>query len=158
MNNQALIIEKEGISVDLKDCLQFANENPVTYVATTDGDQPRVRAFMMWFADESGFYFHTGEPKSVCQQLRRNPKVEICFFKPGGDIMARNMMRVTGEVEFLNDPALRARLMEERPFLKAIVKGPDDPLLVVFRIHHGEAWFWSMAENMRESQIPRVKF
>ena len=72
--------------------------------------------------------------------------------------MARNMMRVTGEVESLNDPALRARLLEERSFLKALVKRPDDPLLAVFRIPNGEAWFWSMAENMREAQIPRIRF
>ncbi len=39
-------------------------------------------------------------------------------------------MRVAGEVEFLDDSALKARLIEERPFLKAIVKGPEDSALV----------------------------
>jgi pyridoxamine 5'-phosphate oxidase len=37
--------------MDFSDCIRFANENPVTYIATADGDQPRVRAFAMWFAD-----------------------------------------------------------------------------------------------------------
>jgi uncharacterized pyridoxamine 5'-phosphate oxidase family protein len=42
---------------DYQDCIKFANENPVCYIATMDGDQPRVRGFLMWFADEKGFYF-----------------------------------------------------------------------------------------------------
>jgi uncharacterized pyridoxamine 5'-phosphate oxidase family protein len=140
--------------MDLRDCIKFANENPVCYVATEDGDQPRVRAFLMWFADESGFYFHTGSPKAVCRQMSHNPKVEICFNTPKFD----RMMRVTGEVEFLDNSKLRARLLEERPFLKAYMKSPDDPLLAIFRIPKGEAWFWSMADNLRESEVPRVRF
>jgi pyridoxamine 5'-phosphate oxidase len=61
-------------------------------------------------------------------------------------------------VEFLEDADLRARLLEERPFLKALMKSPGDPVLAIFRIPKGEAWFWSMAENMREAEIPRIKF
>ncbi len=140
--------------MDLKDCIKFANENPVCYIATEEGDQPRVRAFLMWFADESGFYFHTGSPKNVFKQLSLNPKVEICFNTPKFD----RMMRVTGEVEFLDNSNLRSRLLSERPFLKAYMKSPDDPLLAIFRIPKGDAWFWTMAENLRESEVPRVRF
>ena len=35
--------------MDFSACTKFATENPVTYIATADGDQPRVRAFAMWF-------------------------------------------------------------------------------------------------------------
>lgn len=140
--------------MDLKDCIKFASENPVCYIATDDGDQPRVRAFLMWFADESGFYFHTGFPKDVYKQLNRNPKVEICFNTPKLD----KMMRLAGEVEFLDDSDLRARLLEDRPFLKAFMKGPDNPLLAIFRIPRGEAWFWTMADNLKESEVPRIRF
>jgi pyridoxamine 5'-phosphate oxidase len=140
--------------VDLKDCTKFANENPVCYVATEDGDWPRVRAFRMWFADETGFYFHTGSTKSVFKQLLSNPRIEVCFCTPNFG----KMMRVTGKAEFLDSIALKKRLVEERTFLKAIVKGPDDPLLTIFRIPSGEAHFWTMAENMRELEIPRIRF
>jgi uncharacterized pyridoxamine 5'-phosphate oxidase family protein len=80
------------------------------------------------------------------------------FYHAGGDFMAKNMMRVTGKVEFVDDARLKARLLEERPFLKAIVKGPSDPMLAVFRIHEGEAHFWSMADNLREADIHRIRF
>jgi len=144
--------------MDFKDCIKFANENPVSFIATMEGEKPRVRAFLMWFADESGFYYHTGTAKSVYRQLKNNPSVEVCFYRAGEDMMAKNMMRVTGEVEFLDNARLRARLLEERPFLKALMKSPSDPVLAIFRIPKGKAWFWSMAENMREREIPRIDF
>jgi len=69
------------------------------------------------------------------------------------------MMRVAGKVKFLDDIALKARLLEERPFLKAIGTGkPDDPLLAVFQIYTGEAQFWKMENNMRESEIKKIRF
>jgi pyridoxamine 5'-phosphate oxidase len=128
--------------MSLQEYLTFANQNPVVSVATVEGDQPRVRKFLLWFADETGFYFHTGTTKVIYQQLLRNPKVELCFYNPGNAPGCGMTMRVAGEVEFLHDLALNARLIEERPFLKAIGTGrPDNPLLAVFRIPHGEAWF-----------------
>jgi uncharacterized pyridoxamine 5'-phosphate oxidase family protein len=72
---------------------------------------------------------------------------------------AGTMMRVAGEVEFLDDVTLKTRLLEERPFIKDMgIVTPEDTRLAVFRIAHGEAYFWTMAENMREAEAPRVKF
>ena len=90
--------------MSFQDCVKFANENPVCYVATTDGDQPRVRAFVIFFADENGFYFGTLSPKDVSRQLKTNPKVEVCFYN---NARPMKMMRVTGEVEFLDDMVLK---------------------------------------------------
>lgn len=145
--------------MEIIDCIKFANENPACYLATADGDQPRVRGFLLWFADENGFYFHTGATKSVCKQLKKNPKIEVCFFAPAPPPKVGKMLRVAGKVKFLNDLVLKARLLEERPFLKALGIGkPDDPLLAVFQIYTGEAYFWTMENNMRESEIERIKF
>jgi len=144
--------------MDITDCIQFANENPVTYIATVEGDQPRVRAFAMWFADKTGFYYHTGTPKSVFQQLRKNPKTEVCFYAQGEQGAGR-MMRVTGKVEFLNDKSLEERLFKDRPWVKDLMKSaPKDARLAMFRIAHGEAYFWTMENNMREQEAPHVKF
>lgn len=142
---------------DFAECVRFANENPVTYIATVEGDQPRVRAFAMWFADVTGFYYHTGTPKSVFHQLQKNPKVELCFYKPGD--AAGKMLRVSGKAEFLEDLAFVERLYQDRPWVKDLVKNaPAGGKLAMFRVAHGEAWFWTMDANMRESQVPRVKF
>ncbi len=145
--------------MDLKDYIEFANKNPSCFIATAEGDQPRVRGFLLWYADESGFYFHTGTTKNVCRQLKKNPKLEVCFIAPSQNQADIKMMRVSGKVKFVDDLKLKARLLEERPFLKALGTGkPDDPMLAVFRIYTGEAHFWKMENNLRESEIERVKF
>ncbi len=114
---------------------------------------------MLWYADEKGFYFHTGTTKNVYKQLKKNPKLEVCFFSPAPNQTDSQMLRVAGRVKFLDDIELKSRLMEERPFLKAIGTGkPDDPQLAVFQIYTGEAHFWKMENNMRESDIEKVKF
>ncbi len=62
-------------------------------------------------------------------------------------------------MKFLDDLVLKARLMQERPFLKAIGTGkPDEPRLAVFQIYTGEAHFWKMENNLRESEIEKVRF
>jgi uncharacterized pyridoxamine 5'-phosphate oxidase family protein len=143
--------------MDFSACVKFAAENPVTYIATAEGDQPRVRAFAMWFADKTGFYYHTGTPKNVYRQLKKNPKVELCFFRPGEG--AGTMMRVAGKVEFLEDKALEERLYRDRPWVKDLLKtAPKDGSVAMFRVAHGEAYFWTMADNMREREAPLVKF
>lgn len=139
--------------MDIKECVDFANENKTCYLATVDGDQPHVRAMGMEYADETGFYFNTESTKAVAKQLEKNQKVELCYFAQG------KMLRVTGKVEFIEDLAIRKRFMEARPFLANLgVKGPEDPLLVVFAVRKGEAFFWTMADNMKEADLPRIKF
>jgi len=141
--------------MDFQDCVKFANENPICYLATAEGDQPRVRAMGMWFADETGFYFNTETNKALAKQLNDNQKVEIIFHASKGG----KVMRVTGKVELIDDMAIRARCLNDRPFLKDFgIKSPEDPLLLVFGIRTGEAFFWTMADNMKEADLPRVKF
>jgi uncharacterized pyridoxamine 5'-phosphate oxidase family protein len=77
--------------MDLKYCIKFANDNPVSFMATTQGEHPRVRALLMWLADESGFCYHTGTAKSVYKQFKNNPNAEFCFYHAFGDMMAQNM-------------------------------------------------------------------
>lgn len=113
----------------------------------------------MRFADDKGFYFQASTVKAFGRQLQKNPRVETCFYAPGTDGALGTVMRVTGEIEFLDDMTLRTKIMEERPFLKNMgLTGPEDPRLLVFRLYKGEAFFWTMEYSMRESEIERIKF
>jgi pyridoxamine 5'-phosphate oxidase len=151
------LIGKKEVAMNFQDCVKFANEHRICYVATTEGNQPRVRALGMWFAADKGFYFQTEAVKALCKQLKENNRVELCFYAPGQDV--GKMMRVTGKVQFVNDLALRTKVLADRPFLKALgIKGPEDPLLVIFHVYSGEAYFWTMANNMKETEIERIKF
>jgi len=145
--------------VDFQDCIKFANDVHTCYLATAEGDQPRVRALGLFFADDTGFYFQTESVKALYKQLENNRKVEGYFHatRPGPD--AGKVMRVSGEVEFIDDIAIRTQALEKNRVLKELgVTKPEDPLLVVFRIFKGEAYFWTMADNMKESEIERIKF
>jgi pyridoxamine 5'-phosphate oxidase len=144
--------------MNFQDCIQFANRCRTVYIATVDGNQPRVRPLALQFADENGFYFQTEPVKSLYRQMQANPRVELCFHSTEGGGLGQ-VMRVTGDMEFVNDRELKAKLIQERPFFKALgIKGPDDPLFVLFRVARGEAFFWTMANNMKESTIERIQF
>jgi pyridoxamine 5'-phosphate oxidase len=140
--------------MNLQDCIQFATENPVCFVATTDGDQPRVRGFLLWFANEDGFYFATLSPKEVYKKLKNNPKVEVCFYNNPAELQDAKQMRVTGKVEFLDDEELKKKIAEERQ----MAGQPIEHLCEVFRIHTGEAHFWTMADVLKEPELERIKF
>jgi uncharacterized pyridoxamine 5'-phosphate oxidase family protein len=144
--------------MNLQDCIKFATENPVCYFSTADGDQPRVRAFQLWFADERGFYFGVLSPKKVMKELQKNPKIEICFFNNPQDPKNMKMMRVTGAVEFINDRELAGKLAKERSFLEDIIGQPLEPITQIFRINKGEAYFWTLMNNLKESGLERIKF
>lgn len=145
--------------MNFKECIEFANENRTCFFATAEGNQPRVRALGMWFADDKGFYFQTEAVKALYKQLKSNNRVELCFYNNIGIPPVWKIMRVTGEVEFLDDLALKRQVIEQRPFLKSFgIDRPEDPQLVVFRVYKGEAYFWTMADNMKESEIKRLKF
>lgn len=141
--------------MDFKDCYQFANENKTCYLATVEGDQPRVRALGMWYADETGFYFQAQTVKAMYKQIEKNPKVEVYF--QAKDFS--RVMRVYGKVKIITDSEIRAKCIKERPFVKNFgITEPDNPLLAVFQIYTGEAFFWTMADSMKEADLPRIKF
>ena len=61
----------------------FLKSAGVYYLATMDGDQPRVRPFGTAHMFEGKLYIQTGKVKPVSKQLAANPKCEICAFKDG---------------------------------------------------------------------------
>ena len=140
--------------MDFKDCIKFANETPVCYLATMDGNQPRVRALGFWFANDKGVNFQFGAMKDTYGQLQANRKVEACFWQPGE--ATGTMMRVAGEVEFLDDQELKKKVLEDRPFLKEFGMTFDHPGLIIFRITKGEAYFWTMKTNFEPKKF--IKF
>jgi len=141
--------------MDFKDCVKFANENKTCYLATAEGDQPRVRAMGMWFADETGFYFQAQTVKALYKQIEKNPRVELYF--QAKDLS--KVMRVSGKTKIITDTKIRAKCIEERPFVKNFgITEPSNPLLAVFQVYTGEAYFWTMADSMKEASLPRIKF
>jgi pyridoxamine 5'-phosphate oxidase len=137
--------------MNLNEYVQFANENPVTSLMSG-----HLRCGMRL---RPGFFITPGLQKSVWKQLTKNPNVELCFFAPGGGQGAGKMMRVCGNLEFLENKSLEERLFRDLPWVKDLLKsGPKDARLAIFRVAHGEACFWTIENNMRESEVPHLKF
>lgn len=144
--------------MELSDCIEFAAHNPICYVATEDGGQPRVRPLLMWFADHRGFYFMTMSPKRFCRQLHDDPRVEVCFYNGAGELPRAKMLRVSGMAEFLDDLELMHRVAEERAALEGIIGRPLQPITEVFRIAAGEARFWTLLDMLKEEELETIRF
>ncbi len=67
----------------MKRVLDFLKKAEVYYLATVEGDQPRVRPFGTINEFEGKLYIQTGKVKPTSKQLEVNPKAEICAFKDG---------------------------------------------------------------------------
>ena len=67
----------------MKRVYDFLQKAEVYYLATVEGDQPRVRPFGTVNEFESKLYIQTGKVKPTSHQLAANPKAEICAFCDG---------------------------------------------------------------------------
>lgn len=71
---------------------EFLKKAGVYYLATVEGDQPRVRPFGTAHIFEGKLYIQTGKSKPVSRQVAANPKAEICAFHEG------KWVRIAGEL------------------------------------------------------------
>ena len=67
----------------MKRVLDFLKKAEVYYLATVEGEQPRVRPFGTVNEFEGKLYIQTGKVKPTSKQLAANPKAEICAFTDG---------------------------------------------------------------------------
>ena len=114
----------------------FLDEAQVYYLATAEGDQPRVRPFGTAMVYEGRLYIQTGKVKPVSKQLAANPKAEICAFSKG------QWLRVAGRL--VNDDRREAKIamLEKYPNLKRMYD-PDDGNTQVLYFAEAEATFSS---------------
>lgn len=99
--------------------LEFLKEAGTYYLATVEGDQPRVRPFGTAHVFEGKLYIQTGKVKDVSKQLMANPKAEICAFKNG------EWIRIAGEL--IEDDRVEARqsMLDDYPSLQKMYSADD---------------------------------
>lgn len=97
----------------------FKRRRDIYYLATIEGDQPRVRPFGTAHIFEGKLYIQTGKVKDVSKQLHANPKAEICAFKGG------EWIRVAGEL--VEDDRVEARqsMLDAYPSLQKMYAADD---------------------------------
>ncbi|MBR3026178.1 MAG: pyridoxamine 5'-phosphate oxidase family protein [Oscillospiraceae bacterium] len=99
--------------------LQFLKEADTYYLATVEGDQPRVRPFGTAVMFEGKIYIQTGKSKNVSKQLHINPKFEICAFKSG------EWIRIAGTLVEDDRREARQAVLDDYPQLQSMYS-PDD--------------------------------
>ena len=124
----------------------FLKEAGVYYLATVEGDQPRVRPFGTAHIFEGKLYIQTGKVKPVSKQLAVNPKAEICAFKDGA------WVRVAGEL--VEDDRIEAKksMLDAYENLRSMYDENDDNTQVLY-FKNGVATFCSFGAPAEEIEF-----
>ena len=118
---------------------KFLSEAGTYYLATVEGDQPRVRPFGTVLLSGGRLYIETGKVKAVSKQIAANPKVEICAFKDG------KWLRVAGELVNDDSRDVKVAMLEAMPSLKGMYS-PDDGNMQMLYFRNATATFSSFTE------------
>lgn len=105
---------------------EFLKAAGAYYLATVEGDQPRVRPFGTANIFDGKLYIQTGKSKPVSKQLKVNPKAEICAFKDGV------WLRVS--CELINDDRVEAKkaMLDAYPNLRDRYDEQDENTQVLY--------------------------
>ena len=110
----------------MEEVQKFLKECGVYYIATIDGDKPRVRPFGTAEIFEGHLYIQTGKVKNVSKQIEINPNVEICAFKDG------RWIRISGNL--IRDDRVEAKkyMLDQNPELRNMYDENDDNTEVLY--------------------------
>ena len=110
----------------MKKVYDFIKKCGTYYLATVDGDQPRVRPFGTILLFEDKLYIQTGKSKDVSKQIQANPKAEICCFAEG------TWLRVAGELVRDERKEVKKAMLDDYPELRGMYSEDDDNTEVLY--------------------------
>ncbi len=110
----------------MQEVYEFLKKAGTYYLATVEGDQPRVRPFGTVNIFDGKLYIQTGKIKPCSKQMAANPKVEICAFTGG------QWLRVAAKA--INDDRIEAKqsMLDAYPSLQGMYKADDDNTQVLY--------------------------
>lgn len=127
----------------MQEVYEFLKSAETYYLATVEGDQPRVRPFGTVDIFEGKLYIQTGLVKPTAKQLLTNPKAEICAFK--GD----TWVRVAGKLVLDDRREAKKHMLDAYPMLRGMYN-EDDGNTAVFCFEDAVATFSSFGKPPRE--------
>lgn len=105
---------------------KFLKDAGTYYLATVEGDQPRVRPFGTVLVFDGKLYIQTGLSKAVAKQLLANPRAELCAFKDGV------WLRVAGELVPDDRVEAKKAMLDDYPELRGMYDENDGNTAVFF--------------------------
>lgn len=130
----------------MQEVYDFLKNCGTYYLATVEGDQPRVRPFGTIDIFEGKLYIQTGKVKNVSQQIQANPKAEICAFADG------QWLRVAGKLVRDDRREAKEHMLDAYPNLKAMYSADDDNTEVLY-FEDAVATFSSFTEAPRQVKL-----
>ena len=126
----------------MQEVQEFLKKCGTYYLATVEGDQPRVRPFGTAEIFEGKLYIQTGKVKEVSKQIQKNNKVELCAFD------GEKWLRVAGTL--VRDDRIEAKedMLEKNPNLKKMYSATDDNTEVLY-FENAVATFYSFTSEPR---------
>jgi len=122
--------------LSMEEVYEFLKKCGTYYIATIDGDQPRVRPFGTALIFENKFYIQTAKAKNVSKQIKKNPKIEICSMS--GD----KWVRVEAVAVEDDRTEIRQKMLDAYPQLKSIYSADDGNNQVLY-LKNATATFYS---------------
>lgn len=123
----------------MKEVYTFLKKCGTYYIATVEGDQPRVRPFGTIDLFEDKLYFQTGLVKSVAKQLAANPRVELCGMVDG------KWIRLSGEAVLDERVEAQEHMLDAYPNLRGMYQ-PGDGNTAVYYLKNATAQLCSFTE------------
>lgn len=124
----------------MQEVYDFLKNVGTYYLATVEGDQPRVRPFGTVDIFEGKLYIQTGKVKDVSRQLQANPKAELCAFSQG------KWLRVAGTLVRDDRYEAKKHMLDAYPNLQDRYSADDDNTEVLY-FENATATFSSFTEE-----------
>jgi len=121
----------------MEEVLKFLTDNPTFYLATVEGNMPKVRPFGFVMNYKGKLYFCTSNQKNVYKQLKVNPQFEVSTTSQEGE-----WLRLKGKAIFDTNNQSKQAALDVAPFLSTMYS-VDDPKFEVFYIQDAEAVFYN---------------
>ncbi len=116
----------------MKSAFEFLRKAGVFYIATLDGEKPRLRPFGVVASFKGHLYICTKDDKDCFRQMEQNPRVEIAT------MLGEDWIRVTGEIVRDEDPKAKKAVLDQNPHVKDIYSA-DDPHFAVLYFQRAHA-------------------
>jgi len=110
--------------------LQVVQSDRFPYLATVDGDQPRLRPVSPVKTDQFTVYVANLRSYGKTAEIVANPRVELCYMNAEHD-----QVRITGMAEVVTDPQLLQEIWEANPLLRQYLGTIDNPELILYRVN-----------------------
>jgi general stress protein 26 len=106
------------------------------YLATIDGEQPRLRPVSPVRTERFTVYVANLRPYHKTVEIEANPRVELCYLDDHHD-----QVRITGVAEVVTEHTLLQEIWDSNPLLRQYLGSLDNPLLIVYRIRPRQVRF-----------------